>query len=151
MDDFTFAPPKTVEIPSLVSILIDLVLKHKLVDDTKLLEATSQSNGGKNLITFVSTTYSELPMDIQHRVMERCVELSLLDDFWVGYFIPGINELAALNARGSKITDAGVELVVGGCPSLLSLDLSFCTHITDNGFSRLVGSYWESYSHFPLP
>lgn len=140
MDDFTYVPQKTVVIPSLVSILIDLVLKHKLVDDTKLLEATSQSNGGKNLCTYVSTTYSELPMDLQHRVMERCVELSLLDDFWVGYFIPGINELGALNARGSNITDAGVELVVGGCPSLLSLDLSFCGFITDNGFSRLVGS-----------
>lgn len=127
-------------IPTLVSMLVDLVLKHKLVDDTKLLEATSKSDGGKSLCTFVSTTYAELPMDLQHRVMERSVELAILDDFWLGYFIPGINELGALNARGCSITDAGIELLVGGCPTLLSLDISFCPRITDKGFARLVGS-----------
>lgn len=128
-------------IPSLVSICIDFVLKFRLVDDIKLLEATTNSNGNQTLCTRVGTTYSELPMDIQHLVMERAAELAILDDFWIGYFIPGINELAALNARGCGLTDAGIDLLVGGCPSLLSLDVSFCKQISGNGFARLVGSY----------
>ena len=128
-------------IPSLVSLLIDSVLQNKLVDDTKLLEATSASEGSHSLCTFVSHTYADLPMDLQHRVMERAVELAILDDFWIGYFIPGIHELGALNARGCNITDAGIELLVGGCPSLLSLDISFCSRITNKGFVRLVGTH----------
>lgn len=132
------------ECPSLVAICIDTVLKHKLVDDHKLLEATSAANGTESLCLSVCTTYSELTMDIQHRVMERAAEKALIDDFWIGYFIPGINELGALNARGCPLTDAGVELLVGGCPSLVSLDLSYCYNITGPGYARLIGMFRSS-------
>ena len=128
--------PEPYVVSPLVAICIDYVLKHRLVDDHKLLEANSQEH---SLCLRIGTTYSDLPMEIQHQVMERAAELCLLDDFWIGYFIPGINELGALNARGCGLTDAGVELLVGGCPSLLSLDLSFCTSISGAAFARLVG------------
>lgn len=138
--NITDPAPICTEIPSLMSICIDTILTHKLVDDHKLIEATSAANGPEKLCLSVSTTYSELTMDIQHRVMERAAERALIDDFWIGYFIPGINELGALNARGCPLTDAGIELLVGGCPSLISLDLSFCLNISGAGFARLVGT-----------
>lgn len=129
--------------PSLVSICVDCIVKNRLIDDHRLLEATARATTKKteqSLITNVSTTFAELPMELQVRIMERAVELGLMDDFWIGYFIPSFNELGALNARGCGITNAGIELIVGGCPYLLSLDLSFCKKITGNGFCRLVGS-----------
>jgi hypothetical protein len=138
-------------VPTLVRLCIDSILKHRLVDDHRLLEATARANAKDDepaLCTKVRATYAELNIDLQHRIMERATEQYLVDDFLIGYFIAGINALGALNIRNCPITDAGLDLLVSGCPTLHSLDVSFCHRITGPGFARLVGSFLPLPSYF---
>ena len=42
-----------------------------------------------------------------------------------------------------RITDQGIKEVIANCPSLVSLDLSYCPLITENCLESLPGSFYE--------
>ncbi|KAG0344541.1 hypothetical protein BG004_004376 [Podila humilis] len=57
------------------------------------------------------------------------------------WFAETCPKLERLNMSGTLVNDTALEVMAVCCPSIVSLNLAWCSHISDQGLSRFMGAY----------